>query len=375
MELSLKKPLSALLAGLFLLGTLAAYTRAQDAAAVMNKGLDWLKVNQKPSGAWSDENYPALTALGLWAVARSGREDLKETADKAAVFVAGFAQPDGSIYKPAGGGRGSGGLSTYNTAICMVVLQELDAAKYAPAILKAREFMVGAQVQGDSPGAGGFGYGRPGESPRDRPDLSNTAWALMAMRRTQAAEDRRPAGAQRADIRWDAALAFVEKLQNRDADDATGNGGFGYESGGERGGTTTSQGGAVTLRGFGSMTYAGIESMIYAQVGPDDPRVRSAIAWAGRHWSVEENPGMGTRGLFYYYTILAKSLRLVGGDGVLKNQVGEPIPWRADLTKKLVATQRPDGSWANEDNTFWEGDPALVTSYALLVLQDVAGGR
>ena len=195
----------------------------------------------------------------------------------------------------------------------------------------------------------------------------------MAMRTTQDLEDLRPAGEASADIRWDAALAFVEKLQNRDASDRENHGGFGYERGGARGGTTVSEGGTVTLQGYGSMTYAGIESMIYAQVGRDDPRVRSAIDWASRHWTVAENPGMGARGLFYYYTILAKTLRLLGGDGELRNPAGEPVPWRADLAARLVSTQRGDGSWANDDNTFWEGDPALVTAYALLALQFAAG--
>lgn len=353
----------------------AAPAPARDAAtqAALDRGFQWLKEHQKPNGAWSDENYPALTALGLWAAAQGGREDLKEPCERAAAFVAGFAQPDGGIYKPATGGRGSGGLSTYNTAICMTVLHAVDRARYAPLILKARTFMAGAQLVGDSPGAGGFGYERPGVSPRDRPDLSNTGWALMAMRTTQDLEDLRPAGEASADIRWDAALAFVEKLQNRDASDRENHGGFGYERGGARGGTTVSEGGTVTLQGYGSMTYAGIESMIYAQVGRDDPRVRSAIDWASRHWTVAENPGMGARGLFYYYTILAKTLRLLGGDGELRNPAGEPVPWRADLAARLVSTQRGDGSWANDDNTFWEGDPALVTAYALLALQFAAG--
>lgn len=347
--------------------------QGQEAQHAITRGLDWLKSHQKPSGAWSEESYPALTALGLWACSKSGREDLKPTCDKAAAFVAGFAQPDGGIYKPATGGRGTGGLSTYNTAICMAVLHAVDAAKYAPVVLKARDFMASAQVQGDSPGAGGFGYGRPGESPRDRPDLSNTGWVLMAMRVTQGAEDVRPKGEKRADIQWEAALKFVEALQNRDADDKENAGGFGYERGGERGGTTVSEGGAVTLRGFGSMTYAGLESMIYAQVTRDDPRVRSAIDWAARHWSVDENPGMGTRGLFYYYTIMAKTLTLLGADATLTGADGKPIDWRRDLIAKLAATQREDGSWANENNMFWEGDPALVTSYALLVLQQASG--
>ncbi len=337
--------------------------------AAIDKGVAWLTARQQADGSWSNPNYPALTALGLWALARTGRGDAADACRKAAAFVAGFAQPDGGIYKPATGGRGSGGLSTYNTAICMTALHAADRAAYAPIILKARTFVAHSQLQGDSAGAGGFGYEGGGTAaPRDRADLSNTGWALAAMRLTQDLEDLRPAGGKKADVDWSAALAFVEKLQNRDAADTANHGGFGYEAGGARGGAAEgASGGAVTLRGFGSMTYAGLESMIYAQVGRDDPRVRSAIAWAARHWSVDENPGMGSKGLYYYYTIMAKALLLAGGD-TLPGETGAPIPWKQDLTAKLLREQKPDGSWANSDNTFWEGDPMLVTAYSLLTL-------
>lgn len=59
------------------------------------------------------ENFPAVTPLGLWAAARSGRLDMTGVCERAAAFVASFARPDGGIHKPATGGRGSGGLSTY----------------------------------------------------------------------------------------------------------------------------------------------------------------------------------------------------------------------------------------------------------------------
>ena len=45
------------------------------AQAAMERGLAWLRTHQKDNGAWSDENYPAVTALGLWAAVRSGKAD------------------------------------------------------------------------------------------------------------------------------------------------------------------------------------------------------------------------------------------------------------------------------------------------------------
>ncbi len=356
----------------------AVLVRPDDAAVkeAVDKGVAWLKRHQLENGSWSNPNYPGLTALGLWALVSNNREDMAAECQKAADFIAGFAQEDGGIYKPATAVRGSGGLSTYNTAICMTALHAYKKQAYTPMILKARTFVAGSQLEGDSGGAGGYGYeGINATSPmaRDRADLSNTGWALTAMRLTQDLEDLRPAGEKKADVDWKAALAFVEKLQNRDEEDSANFGGFGYEAGGSRSGASEGSVNPVALRSFGSMTYAGLEAMIYAQVGRDDPRVRSAVAWAARHWSVNENPGMGSKGLFYYYTIMAKSLDLAAGGDTIEREKGEPIAWKTELLVKLLKEQKGDGSWANSDNAFWEADPALVTAYALLTIGYIQG--
>lgn len=343
----------------------------QQADAAAARGLDWLAAKQRKNGSWSNESYPALTAFGLWAFARSQHPARTDICARAAAFVAGFAQPDGGIYKPPSLLR-RGGLSTYNTAVCMTALYVYDPQKYAPIVLAARRFMAENQISGDSGNAGGFGYDRPSKGGwAGRPDLSNTAWALQAMRLTQGVQDQVPTG-ERADVNWDAALQYIGKLQNQDAGDAENYGGFGYERGASRGGTATNKDGVVTLRGYGSMTYAGLLSMIYAQVDRKDPRVVSTLQWAGRHWSVDENPGMGSKGLFYYYTIMSKALSLIGGD-TFPDASGTPVPWKAQLLSRLVALQHPDGSWSNDDNQFWEGDPVLATTDALLTLQYVLG--
>ena len=346
---------------------------APDTASAMRRGFDWLQAHQKADGSWSDANYPALTALGLWSFAGSDHAGRTAVCARAAAFVAGFVQEDGGIYRKPTGGRGTGGLSVYNTAICMTALHAYDRQRYASVILKARAFLATGQFEGGSGGAsaGGFGYERPGPGPRSRADLSNTGWALMAMRATQDLEELRPGTEKRADVDWAAATTFAARLQNQDTTDTANYGGFGYESNGDRGGLTTNRvAGAPALRGFGSMTYAGLESMLYAQVGRDDPRVRSAIAWAVQHWTVTENPGQGSKGLFYYYTIMAKTLPLMGSGDLAFG--GKTVAWRKDLTAQLLNLQQADGSWANKDNAFWENDPALVTSYALLSLEKCA---
>ena len=48
---------------------------------------------------------------------------------------------------------------------------------------------------------------------------------------------------------------------------------------------------------------------------------------------------------------------------------GDPHNWRADLCKKLTSLQNKDGSWVNTADRWHEGNPNLVTAYAVLALQ------
>jgi squalene-hopene/tetraprenyl-beta-curcumene cyclase len=115
------------------------------------------------------------------------------------------------------------------------------------------------------------------------------------------------------------------------------------------------------------MTYAGLKSMIYAGVGPQDPRVQAAYTWIRKHYSVNENPGMGDQGLFYYYHTFAKALTATGDDMVTDAE-GTSHDWRQELAEHMFTLQGEDGSWVNESVRWLEGDPNLVTAYALLAL-------
>ena len=115
------------------------------------------------------------------------------------------------------------------------------------------------------------------------------------------------------------------------------------------------------------MTYAGLKSMIFAGVANDDPRVVAASDWLRKHYSFEENPGMGQAGLFYYYHTASKALSVLGEDPFL-DAAGKPHDWRGELTAALLARQQEDGSWINANDRWMEGKPVLTTSYALLAL-------
>ena len=121
------------------------------------------------------------------------------------------------------------------------------------------------------------------------------------------------------------------------------------------------------LKAYGSMTYAGLLAMLHCQLSRDDPRVRSVYQYIGKHWTLDENPGQGNQGLYFYYDILARALTAAGIEQLTLAD-GTLMDWKEALAKALISRQQNDGSWVNDNNRFWEADPVLSTSYALLAL-------
>jgi squalene-hopene/tetraprenyl-beta-curcumene cyclase len=212
---------------------------------------------------------------------------------------------------------------------------------------------------GDDHVAGGAGYGS-----KSRPDLSNTQFLIEALR---------AAGASADDPAIQRALAFVSRTQNLPGPHnplpvaaKNPDGGFYYTPyrDGESQAGSTPEGG---LRSYASMTYAGLKSFIFAGLDRDDPRIKAAVDWLRKHYSFAENPGMGAAGIFYYFHTAAKALDALGDD-TFTDAAGRDHDWRTELADAIIARQRPDGSWVNANDRWLEGEPALVTSYALLAL-------
>ena len=47
---------------------------------------------------------------------------------------------------------------------------------------------------------------------------------------------------------------------------------------------------------------------------------------------------------------------------------GKHHDWRADITGALAKRQQDNGSWVNNSDHWMEGDPNVVTGYALMAL-------
>ena len=338
----------------------------------IDRGLAWLQKNQNPDGSWSVPDYPALTALPLTALMLEPSGKWRK--EKPPFIQSGYAalmkaaQPDGGIYLK--------GLANYNTSISLVALAAAADPKFDSAIRAARDFVVGQQAvkMADPSLDGGIGYG-PAGTESGKPDLSNTVMAIEALHATKNISTAElPANLK--DLNWQAAVEFVQRCQNLPASnkaawvtaDPKDQGGFIYAPGVSKAGESVSVDGKKSLRSYGSMSYAGLLSYIYADVSRDDPRVSAVVGWLRNHYTLEENPGIGAEGLYYYYCMMAKALSAYGSSE-LEMADGHKVDWRKDMALKLINLQKPDGSWINESGRWMEKDPVLVTCYAVLALE------
>lgn len=372
-------------------------SRAETAAAMADRAIVFLRTQQDRSGGWGVREgapvFPAITGLVLSGMRA---HDQVKTADDAAArglaFILSMQKGDGGIYDVM--------LPSYNTSICITALATFDTPEAKKAIergvsfLKSLQYGEGAMpIEGSGESAvavdrshafyGGWGYGRHG-----RPDLSNTAFALEALH---------AAGVDPKDEAFTRALLFLQRCQMMEKSPAgqvinesayakgSRQGGFIYATSvnkdevgvgqsfaGMMDETLDDKSVASRLRAYGSMTYSGFKSYLYAGLSARDPRVQAATEWIARNYTLEENPGVGADGLYYYFVVFARALhasgqehvRVVGEDGSTARRA-----WADDLVARLATLQQPDGSFKVVDDRWMENDPVLITAYSLIALQ------
>lgn len=325
------------------------------------KAVGFLKPRQADDGTWSaTRKEPGITALVVTALLRSKRVAPADPAvTRALSYLEQFVGPRGGLSEAP--------HANYTTAIALAAFHEANKDGRFDAIVKGSQNFLKTMQWDESEGKGkesdfygGAGYG----GKHSRPDLSNTAFMVEALRESGVPAD---------DPALQRALVFVSRCQNLKSEfndqswaDKVNDGGFVYTAanGGSSVAGKTENGG---LRSYAGMTYAGLKSMIYAGLTPDDPRVKAAYDYIVKHYTLDENPGLGQRGLYYYYQTFAKAMALVGKDSII-DAAGRKHDWRADLIGALAKRQNSNGSWVNPSDGFMEGDPNLVTAYGLLAL-------
>lgn len=384
-----------LIPGLTVLATLAIATGARaldeahyrEARAMIDRAIAYLRTQQDDAtGGWGvraeGPQLPAITGLVLSGMLMEPQIDRRDPDVAAGIeFILSFRQPDGGIY--------DGILASYNTSICLSALARANTAESGAAIAPAQDFLRSIQwsedsrehpetgaVTPDHPFYGGIGYGGSG-----RPDNSNLNMMLQAMH---------DSGLSCDDPAFQRALTFLQRTQmhhrvnDMDYADGSTQGGFIYATSPNENeiGVGESKAGEIEetladgsrgsrLRCYGSMTYAGFKSYIYANLDRDDERVQLAYDWIRNNYTLEENPGVGMQGYYYYLVTFSRALDAWGLPYVetITETGGETRDWANDLIDRLGELQKPDGSFENLHDRWMEGDPVLVTAYALLALQ------
>ncbi len=352
------------------------------ARAAIERGVAYLKSTQGEDGSWTPQPGPAITAMAVTSMVNSGLVPTDDPRiENALAYILSHVQGDGGIH--------AGILGNYNTAICLTALDLFrDRPGMEQTIKNAQDYLRGIQWDGQTdpngkavdeshPFFGGAGYGDHG-----RPDMSNTQMMLQGLY---------DSGLDCKDPAFTRAIVFIGRCQGIESNQLLGelienDGGFIYSTSINKDliGVPESkanpdemdealQGTPVSgLRAYGSMTYAGFKSYLYAQLDRNDPRVVAALGWIGRNYTLDQNPGlpenMKHQGLYYYYMTFARTLDAYG-ETTLPTADGVHHDWANDLIDALVSRQQADGSWTNDADRWMEGDPNLVTCYALIALE------
>jgi len=334
----------------------------------VDQAIAFLKSSQNADGSWGQEpQRRGITGIVVTGLLESG----KLSADDAPV-ASGLKYIESLVNPKAGHIAGNDvkvGLQNYVTSVNVMALQAAGRPdRYKNVVGDAAGFLKKLQWdESEEKSPKDDYYGGAGYDSKSRPDLSNSQFFLDALK---------AAGVPKDDPAFQKALVFVSRCQNLKSEfndqawaGKINDGSFIYSAAG--GGSTKVENTTPDLPGYASMTYAGIKSMVYCGVSKDDPRYKKAFEWLSNNYTVDANAGMPPqlkeRGLYYYYHTMAKSLSVLGVDEI-KDAAGKSHDWRAELTAALAKRQQPNGSWTNANDRWMEGDPHLVTGYALMAL-------
>ncbi|MHA7813586.1 MAG: prenyltransferase/squalene oxidase repeat-containing protein [Phycisphaerales bacterium] len=357
----------------------------EKADTIAKRAMSYLESRQNPETFGFDDDptaqtLPAITGLVVTGfMLDPGVDERHPIVTTGTRYILKHQQPDGGIYKDM--------LPSYNTAICLSALALVNKPEALDGMLKGRDFLKTLQhhdqntsnpedpgfeeeITINHPYYGGVGYGKHG-----RPDLSNLSFFIQALHDT---------GVSTNDPAYQRALVFLNRVQMNDAindmsyADGSDQGGFIYATvpniesvdglaGQSQAGTTTEtlEDGSEIIRhrAYGSMTYAGFKSLIFANLAPDDPRMVAAWEWIENNYTLEENPGMGMQGYYFYLCTMARALDALGVDEINGRN------WREDMIDTLWELQHSVGGFRVVESRWMENNDILIAAYALIAVQ------
>lgn len=302
----------------------------------IDRGVKFLRDNQRADGGWLDEAFPGRirgggTALALLAllnagikpddpVIQNGLKRLREERvhEKSMVYVVGLM-----------------------TMVYVEANQNQDLLR----IQECVKWLVNARVEVNGQ-LRGWGYSTGGGQ---MPDHSNSQYALLGLWAGKTA------GAKIEPAVWESIRAFYLRTQLEDH-------GWPYGRGRELSTLT------MTTAGLCGLLIAGMElnegREIWQPEGwakncgvyKENKNVQQALGWVGRHLTF--TPAEGA--VFYNAYGIERAGRLTG-----LRFIGN-YDWYREGCAQLVGMQRDNGSWSS--NTSFDGWPLISTSFALLFL-------
>lgn len=332
-----------------------------------DKGIAYLRTTQSPDGSWSSDKNIGVTGIVVTGLLKTGKVSVDDPMIKNALgYIEKLVNTkEGHL----AGNNPRQQLKNYVTAVnVMALIAANKDGKYQPIIDAAAKFLIGLQWDEEEGKTtkdtfyGGFGY-----DSKNRPDMSNSGFAIEALH---------AAGIKSDNPAFKKATVFLSRSQNLKGEhqdqpwaDKYNDGSFIYNPMETKANEKAND--ASPGPGYASMTYAGVKSMIYAGVDKNDRRVQEALSWIKKNYSMEKNVGMPAErakaGLYYGYNTMTKAFAALGLDELVDDK-GVKHDWRKDLIQQLAKTQKPNGSWVNETDRWMEGDANLVTAFALMSL-------
>lgn len=312
--------------------------------AAIDRGVAFLKSQQRPDGSWTELRGQAggVTSLASLALLSAGVPPDDEHLQRALRYLERFSKPE----------------ATYATSLQTMVFCRANPKQYLAQIDVNVRWLESQQIaSGPNKGAWSYGSAQQGSG-----DNSNSQFALLALHEAERV------GVSARHETWAKAKAYWEDMQNLD-------GSWGYQRGGFD-------------RATGSMTCAGVAALVICggrvrqsdaavaddgriqccrRAEEDDARIRRGLDWLGRNFSVTANPGSpGDLWLLYYLYGVERVGRLTGQRFFVDPQRGAH-DWYREGAEHLVRIQdQLSGYWKGIGRI--ESDPVVGTSLALLFL-------
>lgn len=312
-------------------------TQSQRAELAIKDAIRFLSTNQEVDGSWPDFAPYKLGATGLCTLA---------------LLNAGLAPDSPTIAKALDALNSRELESTYAVSLQTMAFCAANPNRYAAEIQRNAKWLATTQLEN-----GGWSYGSKGFMQARTGDPSNSQFALLALHEAQRTGNVNFAKQEWSQI-FDKSRQYWQDLQNDD-------GGFPYSENAPNRGSMTAAGIAslVIVGAQLDATESSVDQAVQCcgsgeQANRD--RIKQAVGWLARNFSIARNPGH-TRDVLYYLYALERAGRLTG-----QRFIGDH-DWYREGVAHLLRLQDPT-TGRIKPSGITGGNDFTETAFALLFL-------